>query len=156
MHLWKIALDGNRLDLEAIVLWFPNGGVHGVQEESGSEKCYFLVGTSFDQIQEAALVHERACGALDEISAAISLLDLNFENQGVGIPAAGFFEESVCALPTIPLHTYQRAKQAAARSQSAGTQGEPIDPRMLSAAGYGELDPIAGSNPPGLTTSQDL
>ncbi len=37
---------------------------------------------------------------------AVTIAQVNFWtrfNQGVGIPAAGFFEESVCALPTIPL-----------------------------------------------------
>lgn len=73
-------LDGELSDVEEFPKRFPDGDIHGVEEDG---KVY-LTGSGFDQFSEGQLVRNHAMSAVEEMSAIISLLWPAFRKPLVG------------------------------------------------------------------------
>lgn len=80
MRRWLVELDGERSDVEEFPKRFPDGDIHAVEDDG---KVY-LTGSAFDQFSEGQLVRNHAMGAVEEMSAIISLLWPAFQKPLVG------------------------------------------------------------------------
>jgi len=65
-----VQLEGDRLDLEELTKWFPNGDIFAV-EENGD---VFIAGSALNALQDAEAVFNRATQILNEFAAVILLL----------------------------------------------------------------------------------
>ena len=80
MARWLVQLDGEQVDLEEFPLNFPGGQLYATEKEG---KVY-LTGPEFEPLDGAEAVRNHAVGALDEMSAVISLLWLPFRKPSIG------------------------------------------------------------------------
>jgi len=80
MARWLVQLEGDRLDLEALSLCFPDGDLHVLKEEGR----VYLVGPGLESLTDASQVREVACRTLEEFTGIASLLDPQFQRPAVG------------------------------------------------------------------------
>lgn len=80
MARWLVKLDGEPIDLEDFPYWFPHGPIYAVADATGT----YIAGESFETYIDASEVYQAAGARLDEMHAAINLLD-----SGVQIPELG-------------------------------------------------------------------
>jgi hypothetical protein len=80
MSRWLAQLEGDRLDLEELPRWFPDGPIFAI-EETGT---FFLVGPGLDVLQDPEDVRSAAIAALDDYSGISALLWPGFQKPRVG------------------------------------------------------------------------
>jgi hypothetical protein len=80
MARWLVKIDGERADLEEFPDKFPDGELYAVERDGG----VYLTGEEFERLNRAEQVREHARGALEEMSAIISLLWPAFRKPSVG------------------------------------------------------------------------
>ena len=80
MARWLVRLDGERPDLEEFRLRFPDGDLYAVEKDGG----VYLTGSELERLASAEEVREHARGAVEEMSAIISLLWSAFRRPSVG------------------------------------------------------------------------
>jgi hypothetical protein len=77
---WLVRLDGERADLEEFPLRFPDGDLYAIEKDGG----VYLTGPELEALAGAEQVREHARGAMEEMSAVISLLWPPFRKPTVG------------------------------------------------------------------------
>jgi hypothetical protein len=80
MARWLVKLEGEAADLEEFPLRFPHGDIYAVEKSGG----VYVAGPELERLNDAGQVREHAKGAIEEMSAIISLLWAPFRKPSVG------------------------------------------------------------------------
>lgn len=79
MARWLVQVDGERMDLEELPRWFPDGDVFAIEERG----TFYFIGPFLETLPNADAVRTEATRRLDELSAVISLLWSGFKKPVV-------------------------------------------------------------------------
>lgn len=120
VNRWLVQLRGDKFDLEEFAKSFPDGDVRVIEENNQ----YFLVGSTFESLNDAEKIRKEATAKIDVFSAAISLLWPSIKKpQVTHVIHETEGQRSVFALMTGSLS--MRSKASAGISVAGTQQGQP-------------------------------